>query len=1374
MHNNPDSLRKKQHMRRFLSLFVTISLVISSFAFDKVSAYYTVGALGRSLNVYSGFTVNRTLLAPMAPDGVEGCREGQLLHDFAGVTIHETSNWSANANALMHAQYLRGGGQYYDVSWHYAVDSTSAYQSIPEYEKAWHAGDTAQGKGNAQTIAIEICDNSNGNFDQAMANAEWLAADILYRHGVYNVNGYLFQHNQFSAYGKNCPITIRDTGRWPEFCAKTQGFLDGMVAAKGVGTPILMTSTATVDQAKNWAASHNASPAFIMLADLYWELAPQSGVNPAAAYAQSAHETAFGRFGGVIDATYNNPCGMKTSAGGDNYDPAAHQRFSSWREGVKAHIDHLALYAGQLGYPKTYSTTTPDPRHFSFLFGTAATLESLGGKWAPSLTYGSTVAGNMRQIQVASTEPYLLDAMVTSIDIISYSSGTVTADITAKNTGSTTWTEDIQTRLGFGIDAADKRQFLPAGVEVKAGQTYTFRVSLPITYTTAPHRFVACMIRENDGWIGVEYSQEIAPLAAKVLSFKAPEALLIAQTASIQITMENTGLTSWTTDQKFRLATTYARISMAAGSVVDPGETYTFTAGLSAPSLPGTQVINLQMVKEGVAFFGEKKALTIPVEKPTAAEISSIVLSQNIKAGEPFTALITAKNTGKVTWTSRDNIRLGISGTASKRLLLPENTAVAPGESYVFTYSGTAPLYGDLNVTARMIMEGVCWFGASKTATVYADNAAVVSVSAPSALIISQTLTMSVKVKNTGLSTWTASDGFRFAATDERVSLPDTAQVAPGEYYTFTADLQATQTVGTKTVNLQMVQEGDAFFGKKKVINIPVKKPAAAEITSIVLSGKIKAGGSYTAQITVKNTDNVFWTSKDRIRLGISGAGSVHLSLPAGTSIAPGSSYTFTYNGTAPSKGNLVLSVQMLMENVCWFGEKETAQVLSEDALITSVSQPPVLLPGQIQLMTVTVKNTGLSTWTAAGGFRLATNNSDTVSGRSMIAAGTTVAPGETYAFNVNVKAPLTAGGQAAVNLQMVKEGAAYFGAKNTAAIPVKKPDASLITAITLAKSDAETAAGVLPESIRAGESFTAQITVQNTDFVIWTKQAGVCLGITGTASGPSRLYLPDDAAVAPGESYTFSYSGTAPAAGDLTLTARMLQSGVTWFGDRQTATAKENNAEIVSVSTPIALLYGQTQAVTVTVKNTGIGTWTPEAKHRLSMNESNTTSTRSMLAADTAVAPGEEYTFTITVKAPALGESGQALLNLRMVKEGVAFFGETRQISIPLKTPAAAQVTATTLPDTLAAGTQYPASVTVKNTDNVIWDSTAKIRLGYKIDGKDTGRLASLPAGTLVHPGESYEFIFTFTAGAAGTYSFSLLQEGVRWFGDQISRTCT
>ncbi|MBE6070834.1 MAG: hypothetical protein E7208_02630 [Clostridium butyricum] len=152
---------------------------------------------------------------------------------------------------------------------------------------------------------------------------------------------------------------------------------------------IISASDVTIEQAKQWAQSKGASQTFISLADLYFKYSGECGqVNPAIAYVQAAKETKFGKFGGVIDESYKNPCGLKITAGGDNYDPKAHQKFSSWDDGVKAHLDHLALYAGANGYPKS---NTSDPRHFSTIKGKAVTVKALGGKWAPSQTYGDEV-----------------------------------------------------------------------------------------------------------------------------------------------------------------------------------------------------------------------------------------------------------------------------------------------------------------------------------------------------------------------------------------------------------------------------------------------------------------------------------------------------------------------------------------------------------------------------------------------------------------------------------------------------------------------------------------------------------------------------------------------------------------------------------------------------------------------------------------------------------------------------------------------------------------------------------------------------------------------------------------------------------------------
>jgi len=190
----------------------------------------------------------------------------------------------------------------------------------------------------------------------------------------------------------------------PEFQTKcARAIWEGVKKAAGIveATSILHAPRATVGQSKEWAKGKGATDTFIGLADLYWRIAPSVGLDPAVAYCQAAKETGYGKFGGVIDETYHNPCGLKTSEGGGNYDPRAHQRFASWEDGVSAHIDHLALYAGAEGYPKQ---GTLDPRHFPYLRGTAKTVEQLGGKWAPSATYGEDIVRLMDEL-IATPAP---------------------------------------------------------------------------------------------------------------------------------------------------------------------------------------------------------------------------------------------------------------------------------------------------------------------------------------------------------------------------------------------------------------------------------------------------------------------------------------------------------------------------------------------------------------------------------------------------------------------------------------------------------------------------------------------------------------------------------------------------------------------------------------------------------------------------------------------------------------------------------------------------------------------------------------------------------------------------------------------------------
>ena len=168
-----------------------------------------------------------------------------------------------------------------------------------------------------------------------------------------------------------------------------------LLAAPAAAMPILGLPYVPPEQAAWWARDHGATPRFVSLAPLYWEVSETLGVRPEVAYAQAAKETNFGRFTGVLNPSLHNPAGLKRTGGGPNHSVAAHMRFPSWRDGITAQVDHLALYAGAPGFPRPDS---PDPRPFPQLFGRAPSVEALGGKWAPSRGYGRSLAQLVRSL----------------------------------------------------------------------------------------------------------------------------------------------------------------------------------------------------------------------------------------------------------------------------------------------------------------------------------------------------------------------------------------------------------------------------------------------------------------------------------------------------------------------------------------------------------------------------------------------------------------------------------------------------------------------------------------------------------------------------------------------------------------------------------------------------------------------------------------------------------------------------------------------------------------------------------------------------------------------------------------------------------------
>lgn len=148
----------------------------------------------------------------------------------------------------------------------------------------------------------------------------------------------------------------------------------------------------------------NASPLFREeIFPTVWKEAIRHSVDPVGAVAQSAKETAYGKFGGRIDHRWFNTAGIKLrdplmvpGATRENTElPLCHAIFPSWTMGARAQVQHLVAYAGGL----VYADEVVDPRyvwvaeryrceHFS----------DLGRKWAPAADYGVRIEEIMARL----------------------------------------------------------------------------------------------------------------------------------------------------------------------------------------------------------------------------------------------------------------------------------------------------------------------------------------------------------------------------------------------------------------------------------------------------------------------------------------------------------------------------------------------------------------------------------------------------------------------------------------------------------------------------------------------------------------------------------------------------------------------------------------------------------------------------------------------------------------------------------------------------------------------------------------------------------------------------------------------------------------
>jgi hypothetical protein len=555
------------------------------------------------------------------------------------------------------------------------------------------------------------------------------------------------------------------------------------------------------------------------------------------------------------------------------------------------------------------------------------------------------------------------------------------------------------------VDASNNEDGFRLQSKTGAGGVYAPLATLPagqVSYsdsglspsTTYYYRISAYNSAGESAYSG-EASATTSPAAtsnnAAFISQSVPASLTTGQTATVSITMRNSGTSTWVPGTYFLGSqnpqdnATWGLSRVSLGSTVAPGSDATFAFNITAPSVAGTYNFQWGMLQNTSFFGGFSTNVAIVVTGGGGgggSDSAAFVLQSvptSMSPNQSYTVTVNMRNTGTSTWSPSTGYRLG-SQNPQDNLTWGLNRAsllgsVPPNSTISIKFTIRAPsTSGVYNFQWQMVKDGAGFFGAlTQNIAIQVgsgggggggtNGASFVSQNVPASLNAGQAATVSVTMRNSGTSTWVPGTYFLGSQNPQdnatwglsRASLGST--VAPGSDATFTFNITAPSVTGTYNFQWGMLQNGVGYFGSGSAnVAITVNGTGGGGINDATfisqnVPASMNAGQTYPASVTMRNSGSTTWTA-DAYKLGSQNpAGNLtwgvnQLSLPV--SVAPGSSATFTFNVTAPpSAGTYNFQWRMLQDAVGSFGAFTSNLAVSVSSSVPPTS-PPVILTTSI------------------------------------------------------------------------------------------------------------------------------------------------------------------------------------------------------------------------------------------------------------------------------------------------------------------------------------------------------------------------------------------------------------------------------------------
>lgn len=173
----------------------------------------------------------------------------------------------------------------------------------------------------------------------------------------------------------------------------------------GVNDKILSQGSASVETLAHFLSKGNSALGEELVYDFattYIEEATLEGINWDVAFVQMCLETGYLKYGGLVEIGQNNFCGL------GSFDNRQGASFSTIRDGIKAHIQHLKAYSST----EELNGVLLDPRFHLVTRGSAINVAQLAGQWAEDPKYGDKLLSLLNRINHIENREIILKAEV--------------------------------------------------------------------------------------------------------------------------------------------------------------------------------------------------------------------------------------------------------------------------------------------------------------------------------------------------------------------------------------------------------------------------------------------------------------------------------------------------------------------------------------------------------------------------------------------------------------------------------------------------------------------------------------------------------------------------------------------------------------------------------------------------------------------------------------------------------------------------------------------------------------------------------------------------------------------------------------------------